>query len=153
MEAALSVSGEVFGLEAAGKRLAEARTIAVLGASTKTERPAHYVPAYLHAQGYRVIPVNPLHVGETLWGEPFRRRLEDIAEPVDIVDVFRHPGFLPHHLPEFLGMRPAPKLVWFQLGITQDEVAAELIAAGIEVVQSRCTLADHRHLGLPPLRG
>ena len=139
---------EVLGLQPAGQRLLEAKTIAVLGASTKPERPAHYVPAYLHQQGYRVIPVNPLHVGESLWGEPFRRQLADIGEAVDIVDVFRHPGFLPHHLPEFLGMRPAPKLVWFQLGITQDEVAAKLIAAGIEVVQSRCTLADHRHLGL-----
>ena len=147
----MSVPGELVGLELAGQRLASARTIAVLGASTKPERPAHYVPAYLHAQGYRVIPVNPLHLGQTLWGEPFRKRLEDIAEPVDIVDVFRHPGFLPHHVPEFLAMRPAPKLVWLQLGIHHDEVTAALIAAGIEVIQSRCTLADHRLLSLPPV--
>jgi predicted CoA-binding protein len=142
------VIGEVRSLERVREILASARTIAVLGASTKTERPAHYVPDYLHAQGYRVIAVNPLHRGETLWGEPFRVHLQDISEPVDIVDVFRQAAALPLHLEELLAMRPAPKVVWFQLGIRNDEVAARLIAAGIEVVQDRCTLADHRRLGL-----
>jgi predicted CoA-binding protein len=146
-----SMIGEVRSLERVREILASARTIAVLGASTKTERPAHYVPDYLHAQGYRVMPVNPLHRGETLWGEPFRVHLQDIAEPVDIVDVFRHPAALPLHLAEFLAMRPAPKVVWFQQGIRNDDVAASLIAAGIEVVQDRCTLADHRGLGLGPV--
>jgi predicted CoA-binding protein len=142
---------EVRSLDRVREILASARTIAVLGASTKSERPAHYVPDYLHAQGYRVIPVNPLHRGETLWGEPFRVQLQDIAQAVDIVDVFRHPAALPQHLDEFLAMRPAPTVVWFQQGIRNDEVAAKLIAAGIEVVQDRCTLADHRRLGLGPV--
>lgn len=132
--------------------LEQARTIAVLGASTHPERPAAYVPEYLHAQGYRIIPVNPLHRGDVRWGEPFRARLQDLDEPVDIVDVFRHPGFLPQHLPDFLAMQPQPRVVWFQLGIRHDDVAAELIAAGIEVVQDRCTLADHRNMGLGPVR-
>jgi predicted CoA-binding protein len=131
--------------------LTSARTIAVLGASTKTERPAFYVPDYLYSQGYRVLPVNPLHKGERLWGEPFRAQLQELGEPVDIVDVFRLAIALPQHLEDFLAMRPAPKVVWFQLGIRNDEVAAKLIAAGIEVVQDRCTLADHRRLGLPPI--
>jgi predicted CoA-binding protein len=146
----VSVAGEVLDIQRVREILVSSETIAVLGASTKPERPAHYVPAYLHAQGYRIIPVNPLHRGERLWGEPFRLRLQDLDEAVDIVDVFRHPGFLPQHLPDFLAMDPAPKVVWFQSGIRHDEVAAELIAAGIEVVQSRCTLADHRRLGLEP---
>jgi predicted CoA-binding protein len=131
--------------------LTSARTIAVLGASTKTERPAHYVPDYLYAQGYRVLPVNPLHRDERLWGEPFRVQLQEITEQVDIVDVFRQAAALPLHLADILAMRPAPKVVWFQLGIRNDEVAAQLSAAGIEVVQDRCTLADHRRLGLPPI--
>ena len=142
------ISGEVRDLARVREILAAASTIAVLGASTKPERPAAYVPDYLHAHGYRILPVNPLHVGETRWGEAFARRLDELAEPVDIVDVFRHPGFLPHHVPELLGMRPLPKVVWFQLGIRHDEVAAELIAARIEVVQDRCTLADHRAMGI-----
>jgi predicted CoA-binding protein len=143
--------GEVRSIDRVREILASARTIAVLGASTKTERPAHYVPDYLAAQGYRVIPVNPLHRGETLWREPFRVHLQDIAEGVDIVDVFRQAEALPLHLAEFLAMRPAPKVVWFQLGIRNDDVAGKLIAAGIEVVQDRCTLADHRRLALGPV--
>lgn len=142
------VIGEVTSLDRVREILASARTIAVLGASTQPERPAYYVPDYLHAQGYRVVPVNPLHRGEQLWGEPFRVRLDELGEPVDIVDVFRQAAALPQHLPDFLAMQPAPKVVWFQLGIRNDDVAAKLIAAGIEVVQDRCTLADHRRLGL-----
>ncbi len=142
------IAGEVRSLDRIREILARARTIAVLGASTKPERPAHYVPAYLHARGYRIIPVNPLHLGELGWAEPYRAKLGELGEPIDIVDVFRHPGFLPSHLQDFLAMRPAPKVVWLQQGIRHDEVAASLIAAGIEVVQDRCTLADHRTLGL-----
>jgi len=142
------IAGELRELAAIKQVLEQARTIAVLGASTKPERPACYVPDYLYAQGYRIIPVNPLHRDEQRWGERFRLRLEDLGEAIDIVDVFRHPGFLPQHLPDFLAMRPKPKLVWFQLGIREDQVAAQLHAAGIEVVQDRCTLADHRNFGL-----
>lgn len=142
------IAGEVQSLDRVREILARARTIAVLGASIHTERPAHYVPEYLHEHGYRIIPVNPLHVGTSGWGEPYRGKLSELEEPIDIVDVFRHPRFLPGHLSDFWGMRPAPKVVWFQLGIREDDVAAQLIAAGIEVVQDRCTLADHRRLGL-----
>jgi predicted CoA-binding protein len=145
------MSGEVRSLERVREILTNARTIAVLGASTKTDRPAHYVPDYLHQQGYRVLPVNPLHRNEQQWGEPFRLQLRELGEPIDIVDVFRHPAVLPQHLDDFLAMRPAPKVVWFQQGIRNDEVAARLIAAGIEVVQDRCTLADHRRFGLAPI--
>jgi uncharacterized protein len=152
----MSVVGEVRSIDRVREILSEARTIAVLGASIKPERPAFYVPDYLHEAGYRILPVNPLHVGplhvsETRWGQRFVATLSELAQPVDIVDVFRHPRFLPQHLADLLGMQPAPKVVWFQLGIRNDEVAAQLIAAGIEVVQDRCTLADHRHLALPKI--
>jgi predicted CoA-binding protein len=143
--------GEVQSLERVREILTSARTIAVLGASTKTERPAHYVPEYLYQQGYRVLPVNPLHRNEQQWGEPFHVQLQELTEPVDIVDVFRQSAALPQHLDDILAMRPAPKVVWFQQGIRNNEVAARLIAAGIEVVQDRCTLADHRRLGLSPI--
>jgi predicted CoA-binding protein len=81
-----------------------------------------------------------------LFGEPVVARLADLKEPVDLVDVFRRPTALPDHLPELLALRPPA--VWFQLGIRNDAVARELEAAGIEVVQSRCTLADHRRFQL-----
>lgn len=138
------VTGEVRSLERVREILRATKTIAVLGASTHPERPACYVPDYLHAQGYRILPVNPAHVGERGWGEPFRAELAELDEPIDLVDVFRHPRFLAGHLPELLAL--APRVVWFQQGIRDDAVAQALIAAGIEVVQDRCTLVDHRRL-------
>ena len=128
--------------------LARTRTIAVLGAHRQWSRPAFYVPDYLHAQGYRVIPVNPTLVGTTLWGEPVRATLAELGEPIDMVDVFRLAELLPSHLGDLLAMKPLPRLVWLQLGIRNDVVARALLDAGIDVVQDRCTLADHRSRGL-----
>ena len=125
-----------------------ARTIAVLGAHSEPSRPAFYVPDYLHAQGYRILPVNPQLAGQTLWGQTVRRSLADLGEPVDIVDVFRRPDLLPGHLAEIRAMVPRPRLVWLQLGIRNDAFARDVEAAGIDVVQDRCTLADHRALGV-----
>ena len=68
--------------------LAGARCIAVLGAHVDAEKPAHYVPDYLHRKGYRILPANPVYAGRTLWGEPVRASLAEISEPVDILDVF-----------------------------------------------------------------
>ena len=128
--------------------LSRTRTIAVLGAHHQPSRPAFYVPDYLHAQGYRVIPVNPTLVGKTLWGEPVRATLAELGEPIDMVDVFRLAELLPSHLGDLLAMKPLPRLVWLQLGIRNDAFARALVDAGIDVVQDRCTLADHRSLGL-----
>jgi len=132
--------------------LTEARTIAVLGASPRAERPGHYVPAYLLRQGYRILPVNPAHVGKELFDQPVRATLAELDEPVDLVDVFRRPAALPGHLDDLLAMTPRPGTVWLQLGIRHDGFAADLVAAGIDVVQSRCTLADHRAWSIPPVR-
>ena len=144
---------ELFGLRGVRPVLESTRTIAVLGAHVDPDRPAHYVPDYLASQGYRVLPVNPMFAGRTLWGATVRARLDELDEPVSLVDVFRRPEALPAHLDEILGMRPAPRVVWFQQGIRNDAVAAALVAAGIRVVQDRCTLADHGALGLPPISG
>lgn len=124
--------------------LERSRVVAVLGAHHEMQRPAFYVPDYLHQQGYRVIPVNPQLAGDNLWGEKVRANLAELDEPIDLVDVFRRPDALDDHLAEFLAMRPAPRVIWFQLGIRNDRVAARLVAAGIDVVQDRCTLADHK---------
>ncbi len=121
-----------------------ARAWWVLGAHCEPHRPAFYVPDYLHRHGYRVIPVNPGLAGETLWGGRVCPSLVELGEPIDLVDVFRRPDALDGHLADFLAMRPPPRVVWFQLGIRNDRVAARLVAAGIDVVQDRCTMADHR---------
>ncbi len=126
------------------QRLFGARTVAVLGAHEARWKPAHYVPAYLHSVGMRVLPVNPRFEGRALWGEPVSATLAEIGEPVDIVDVFRRSDQLPGHLDDLLAMDPLPGLVWLQLGIRNPTFAAAVTAAGIDVVQDRCTLADHR---------
>jgi hypothetical protein len=128
--------------------LRSARTIAVLGAHQETARAAFYVPDYLFEQGYRILPVNPALKGATLWCEPIRASLAELGEPVDIVDVFRRSDLVPGHLDDLLAMRPRPRVVWMQLGVRSDDVARRLEAEGIEVVQDRCTLADHRRLGI-----
>lgn len=125
-----------------------ARTVAVLGAHHEPARAAFYVPEYLHAQGYRVLPVNPGLTGTTLWDQPVRATLAELGEPVEIVDVFRRGELLPGHLDDLLAMRPRPRVVWLQLGVRNDNVARRLEAEGIEVVQDRCMLADHRRLGI-----
>lgn len=133
--------------------LTTSRTVAVLGAFPKSgsHRPAHYVPAYLRSQGYRILPVNPRFAGQDVLGSTCVAKLPEVAEAVDFVDVFRRPDFLPDHVPEILAMQPRPKAVWFQSGIVNDEVAAALRAEGIEVVQDRCAYADHRRFGIPAI--
>ena len=123
-------------------------TIAVLGIHVEPEKAAFYVPEYIRDEGYRVIGVNPTFAGQTLFGERVRDTLAEITEPVDLVDVFRRPEHIPAHVEDILAMRPRPRYVWFQLGIRNDEAAKILEAAGIEVIQNRCTLADHQRLGL-----
>ncbi len=126
--------------------LRAARTIAVLGAHEQPSKPAFYVPDYLHGQGYRIVPVNPQLAGKVLWGETVRATLAEIGEAIDIVDVFRRPDALLAHLDDLRAMRPPPKLVWLQLGIRSEAFAKVVEEAGMDVVQDRCTLADHRRL-------
>lgn len=128
--------------------LAEARTIAVLGAHHDEARPAFYVPEYLVAQGYRVLPINPAMAGQTLLGQPVHATLAELRESVDVVDVFRRGDLVPQHLDDLLAMQPLPKTVWLQLGVRNDDVAQTLQGRGIEVVQDRCMLADHRNMGV-----
>jgi len=123
-------------------------TIAVLGLHHEPEKAAFYVPEYLHDEGYRIIGVNPGLAGQELFGEPVRTTLAEIGEPVDLVDVFRRAELIPEHVEDILAMSPRPKIVWFQLGIKHEDSARILAAAGITVVQNRCTLADHQRLGL-----
>lgn len=132
--------------------LEDAKTVAVLGAHPNPSRPAHWVPDYLHDQGYRIIGVNPGQAGKQMWGETVRGRLADVDVPVDLLDVFRRSEELPGHLTEILAMSPRPKVVWLQLGIRNDPFAEALMAEGIEVVQDRCTYAEHRRLGIAAKR-
>jgi predicted CoA-binding protein len=126
--------------------LREARTVAVLGAKVGAAQPAFYVPAYLHARGYRILPVNPVLAGQTVFGETVVGTLADLRERADVIDVFRRPEYLPGHAHEILALSWRPRAVWFQLGIRHDGAAAQLARAGIDVVQDRCMMPEHRRL-------
>jgi predicted CoA-binding protein len=125
--------------------LARTQTIAVLGIKTEAQadQAAYYVPAYLQSAGLDVIPVPVYYPDVTeILGRKVYRRLTDIPGPVDLVNVFRRPQDVSAHVDDILASKP--KAVWLQLGIRNDEAAATLAAAGIQVVQDRCLMVDHR---------
>jgi uncharacterized protein len=126
--------------------LSSSPTIAVLGIHHEPDKAAFYVPEYLNDAGYRILGVNPRFAGQVMFGQRGVHRLAELAEPVDLVDVFRRPDQIPMHLDDILAMKPRPRVVWFQLGIRNDDAARILEAAGITVIQDRCTLADHQRL-------
>jgi predicted CoA-binding protein len=125
--------------------LRNARRIAVVGLSRKSERPSYRVAAYLQRAGYTIIPVHPV-AGVTL-GErvfPDLRSAAAAAGPIDIVNIFRRSEHVPALLEGLLEVRP--KLVWMQMGIQDDEVARQLQEAGIPVVMDRCLAVEHQFL-------
>ena len=127
--------------------LGRTRRIAVLGIKTVTQRgqPAIEVPRYLDRAGFDLVPV-PVYYPEveSILGRPVFRRLVDIPGDIDLVNVFRKPADLAGHLDDILAKRPAA--VWLQSGIRDDAFAQALVAAGIDVVQDRCLMVDHRRL-------
>jgi uncharacterized protein len=126
--------------------LTEARTVAVLGAKPGPSEAAHYVPAYLREHGYRIRPVNPRFAGQRLHDAVTVARLDALSEEADVIEVFRRPEYLGGHADEILALPWRPKVVWFQLGIRNDDAAEKLAQAGIRVVQDRCMMPEHRRL-------
>lgn len=122
------------------------KTIAVVGASANEVRPSFFVMKYLIDKGYRIIPVNPGSAGKTIVGQPVHARLADIAEPVDMVDIFRPSQAVPAVVDEVLAMRPLPKVVWMQLTVRHDAAAARAEAAGLTVVMNRCPKIEYARL-------
>ena len=122
------------------------RTIAVVGASPRRERPSHRVMAYLQRRGYRTIPVNPNAVGDTINGERVYASLAEVPEPIDMVDVFRRPEAASGVVDEAIAA--AAKVVWMQLGVRDDAAAARAEMAGLKVVMNRCPAIEIPRLGL-----
>ena len=122
--------------------LRNAKTIAVVGLSSRRSRPSYGVSEYMQSKGYRIIPVNPNEteiLGEKVWAS-----LDEIPEPVDIVDIFRRPEFVPEIVDA--AIRIGAKGVWMQEGVVEEEAAGKARAAGLEVVMDRCILKEHRKL-------
>jgi predicted CoA-binding protein len=122
-----------------------ARRVAVLGIKTERQgdQPAFYVPKYLQRAGLEVVPV-PVYYPEVseILGVPVVRRVRDVAGQVDILDVFRRAEDLAPHLDDILA-KP-PRVVWLQSGIQNDEFARALTMHGVDVVQDRCLMVEHR---------
>ena len=122
--------------------LRNAKTIAVVGLSSRRSRPSYGVSEYMQSKGYRIIPVNP---NETeILGERAFGTLEEIPEHVDIVDIFRRPECVPEIVDA--AIRIGAKGVWMQEGVINDEAAGRAKAAGLEVVMDRCILKEHRKM-------
>ena len=129
--------------------LTNARTIAMVGASDRPDRPSHGVMKFLQDRGYRVLPVNPQITGEHVHGEFVWRELAQIGVPIDIVDIFRRPQAAAEAVEQaiFVGA----KAVWMQIGVINEEAAARAEAAGLKVVMDRCPKIEIARLGIPPV--
>ena len=122
--------------------LRNARTIAVVGLSSRRSRPSYGVSEYMQSQGYRIIPVNPNEsevLGERSWAS-----LEEIPSPVDIVDIFRRSEFVPEIVDA--AIRIGARGIWMQEGVIHEQAAAKARAAGLDVVMDRCILKEHRKM-------
>ena len=130
--------------------LAETRTIAMVGASDRPDRPSNGVMKFLVDHGYRVLPVNPQITGEHVHGEYIWRELGQIGEPIDMVDIFRRPQAAGDAVDQAIAA--GAKAVWMQLGVINEAAAARAEAAGLKVVMDRCPVIEIRRMGLPPVQ-
>jgi uncharacterized protein len=125
--------------------LKAAKRLAVLGIKTEAQasKPAFFVAEYLRRSGFEIVPV-PVYFPDAteILGEPVYRTLADVPGEIDMVVVFRKANDIPAHLDDIIAC--APRSVWFQLGIRNAEAARKLTEAGIDVVQDRCTMIEHR---------
>ena len=123
--------------------LASSRVIAIVGLSDRPDRSSHSVARYLQREGYRIIPVNPNLTGPVFGEQPYPS-LDDLPEPVDLIDIFRRSEDVPPVVDA--AIRIGAPAVWMQLGIVHQQAALLAKAAGIEVVMDRCTAIEHRRL-------
>lgn len=123
------------------------KTIAVLGIkpADRADQAAYYVPKYMQDKGFRIIPVPVYYPDATeILGEKVFRKLADVPDSIDMVNVFRRPQDIDAHLDDIIAAQPA--YVWFQLGIRNDAAAETLAKAGIKVIQDACLMVEHRYV-------
>jgi uncharacterized protein len=122
------------------------KTIAMVGASAKDNRPSYFAFKYLGERGYNMIPINPGLAGKELLGRKIYAKLADVPEPIDMVDVFRASSYALPIVREALTLDPKPRVIWMQLTIRNDEAAALAEANGMKVVMDRCPKIEYGRL-------
>ena len=127
-------------MERAVELLRDAKTIAVVGVSSRPDRPSNEVARYLIDAGYTVYLVNPTE--SEIFGQPVYASVRDLPETIDIVDIFRRPADVPPVVEDAIAA--GARTVWMQLGIVNEEAASRARGAGLEVVMDRCTKIEHR---------
>jgi hypothetical protein len=122
------------------------KTIAMVGASAKDNRPSYFAFKYLAERGYNMIPINPGLAGKELLGRKIYGRLCDVPEAIDMVDIFRASKYALPIVQEALTLTPKPRVIWMQLTIRNDEAAALAEANGMKVVMNRCPKIEYGRL-------
>jgi predicted CoA-binding protein len=122
------------------------KSIAMVGASERENRPSYFAFKYLLERGYTMIPVNPGQAGETILGRRVNARLADVSEPIDMVDIFRNSRYALAIVEEALALKPRPQVIWMQLGVRNDEAAELAEANGLKVVMNRCPKIEYGRL-------
>jgi uncharacterized protein len=122
------------------------KTVAMVGASEKENRPSYFAFKYLLERGYTMIPVNPGHAGHEMLGQRIYAKLSDIPVPIDMVDIFRGAQYALGIVQEALTLAPRPAVIWMQLGVRNDEAAALAEANGMKVVMNRCPKIEYGRL-------
>ena len=131
--------------------LEETRTIAVVGASDRPDRPSFRVMKTLQDHGYRTIPVNPQITSEHVHGEYVFRELGQLGDPIDMVDIFRRSDAVGEVVDQAIAI--GAKSIWMQLGVIDQRAAARAEAAGLKVVMDRCPAIDLPRLGVAKVAG
>ncbi len=122
------------------------KRVAVVGVSMNPVRPSYYVARYLSLKGYEVVPVNPGHAGEVLFGARVVASLSDIEGGVDMVDIFRRSEAVPPIVDEALEVFPDLQTIWMQIGVEHAEATARAEARGVTVIQNRCPKIEYQRL-------
>jgi predicted CoA-binding protein len=125
------------------RKFYELKNIAVVGMSKNEEKPAHFVPKYLIEHGYNIIPVNP--IATEVFGRKSYSKVSDISEQVDIVDVFRRSEDVLPVIDDAISKKGI-KVIWMQLGISNEETERKAKENGIDVVYNRCMMEEHKRL-------
>ena len=126
--------------------LKKTKTIAMVGLSMNETRPSYFVGRYLHKRGYKIIPINAGHGGKYFFGQLVMSSIDEIREPVDMVDIFRKPEAVPQIVDDSLAKLKGLKTIWMQIGIKHKSSAQKARQLGLNVIEDRCPKIEHQRL-------